>query len=73
MPRINLHRNLQHMKMPDRSGRSRALNGQLPLDRAAYTTKQPVVGALVRAALVRQRESKQQSEELKHTRLTRGR
>jgi hypothetical protein len=72
MPRINLHRNLQETKRPNRSGRASALNGQLPLDRAAYATKQSVVGAFVRAALAHQREDKQQSEEWNHARLTRG-
>jgi hypothetical protein len=33
---INLHRNLQKTKRPNRSGRVSTLNGQLPLDRAAY-------------------------------------
>jgi hypothetical protein len=60
---INLHRNLQEMKMPNRSGRASAFNSQLSLDRTAYATKQPVVGAFVRAALTRQRESKQQSDD----------
>jgi hypothetical protein len=72
MLRINLHRNLQEMKMPNRSGRASTLNGQLPLDRAAYATKQSVVGAFVRAALARQQEAKQQSDEWNHARLTRG-
>jgi len=72
MPRINLHRNLPETKRPNRFGRTSTLNGQLSLDRAAYVTKQSVVGTLVRAALARQRESKQQSEEWNHTRLTRG-
>jgi hypothetical protein len=35
---INLHRNLQEVKRPNRSGRASILNGQLPLDRAAYAT-----------------------------------
>jgi hypothetical protein len=72
MPRINLHRNLQKMKRPDRSGRASALDSQLPLDRAAYAAKQPVVGAFVRAAVARESEAKQQSEERDHARLTRG-
>ena len=54
--------------MPNRSGRASALNGQLPLDRAAYATKQSVVGALVRTPLARQREAKQQSDEWNHVR-----
>jgi hypothetical protein len=70
MLRINLYGNLQEMKMPNRSGRTSALNGQLPLDRAAYATKQSVVGALVRTPLARQREAKQQSDEGNHARLT---
>ena len=49
--------------MPNRSGRASTLNGELPLDRAAYATKQPAVGAFVRAALTRQRESKQQGDD----------
>jgi hypothetical protein len=57
---INLHRNPQEMKRPNRSGRASTLDGQLPLDRAAYATKQAVVGAFVPAALARQREAKQQ-------------
>lgn len=69
---INLHRNLQKMKRPDRSGRASALDSQLPLDRAAYATKQSVVGAFVRAAVARESEAKQQSEEWNHARLTRG-
>jgi hypothetical protein len=69
---INLHRHFQEMKRPNRSGRTSAFNGQPPLYRAAYVTKQSVVGALVRAALARQRETKQQSKEWNHTRLTRG-
>jgi hypothetical protein len=48
------------MKRPNRSGRASTLDGQLPLDRAAYATKQAVVGAFVPAALARQREAKQQ-------------
>jgi hypothetical protein len=68
---INLHGNLQETKRPNRSGRASALNGQLPLDRAAYATKQSVVEAFVRAALARQREAKQ-SEEWNHAHLTRG-
>jgi hypothetical protein len=58
--------------MPNRSGRPSALNGQLPLDWTAYATKQAMVGAFVRAALARQRESKQQSHEWNHACLTRG-
>ena len=70
MPRINLHRNLQEMKRPNRSGRASTLKCQLPLDRAAHATKQSVVGAFVRTALARQREAKQQSEEWNHAHLT---
>jgi hypothetical protein len=44
-------------------GAGEPLNGQLPLDRAAYTTKQAVIGALVRTALARHRKAKQRSEE----------
>jgi hypothetical protein len=65
---INFHRNLQEMKRPNRPGSASALDGQLPLDRAAYATKQSVVGALVRAAVARQREAKQQSDEWNHVR-----
>jgi hypothetical protein len=66
MLRINLYGNLQEMKMPNRSGRASALNGQLPLDRAAYATKQSVVGALVRTALARQGETEPQSQQWNH-------
>jgi hypothetical protein len=72
MLRINLYGNLQEMKMPNRSGRTSALNAQLPLDRAAYATKQSVIGAFARAALARQREAEQQSDEWNHARVTRG-
>ena len=68
MLRINLYGNLQEMKRPNRSGRASTLNGQHPLDRAAYATKQSVVGALVRTPLARQREAKQQSDEWNHVR-----
>jgi hypothetical protein len=51
------------MKTPNRPGRASAFNSQLSLDRTAYATKQPVVGAFVRAALTRQRESKQQGND----------
>jgi hypothetical protein len=60
------------VKRPNRFGSTRTLNGQLSLDRTAYATKQSAVGALVRTALARQRESKQQSEEWNHTRLVKG-
>jgi len=58
--------------MPNRSGRASALNGQLPLDRAADTTKQSVVGALVRTPLAREGETEPQSQPWNHARLTRG-
>jgi hypothetical protein len=52
--------------MPNRSWRASALNGQLSLDWTAYVTKQPVVGAFVRAALARQRKGQQQGDECNH-------
>src|ERR1700724_1341346 len=69
---INLHRNLQEMKRPNRSGRASTLNGQLPLDRAADTTKQSMVGALVRTPLARQGETEPQSEQWNHVEPDRG-
>jgi hypothetical protein len=52
--------------MPNRSGRASVLNSQLSLDRTAYATKQPVVGAFVRAALTRQGKGQQQGDEWNH-------
>jgi hypothetical protein len=63
MLRINLHGNFQETKRPNRSRRASALNGQLPLDRAAYAAKKSVVGAFVRAALAHETETKQHCEE----------
>jgi hypothetical protein len=68
---VNLHRNFQEVKRPNCSRKPRALNSQLPLERAAYLTKQSVVGALMRAALA-QREGKQQNNEKNHVTLDLG-
>jgi hypothetical protein len=62
---VYLHRNFQEAERPNRSRRASTLNGQLPLERAAHSTKQSMVGALMRAALT-QRESKQQSDDKNH-------
>jgi hypothetical protein len=59
--------------MPNSSGRASVLNGQFPLDRAAYTTKQPMVRALMRTALTRQGKTKPQSEQWNHLKPDRDR
>jgi hypothetical protein len=58
------------VERPNRSGGSSVFDGHLPLNLAAHATEPSVVGALVRAALAKYRESKQHGNEWKHSILT---
>ena len=70
MFRVNFHGDLQDVKRPDCPGRTRVLDGHLPLDLTAHMPKQSVVDTFVRTALAHGRHSKQQSKERNHSSVT---